>query len=436
MAMNTGGAANLGEQPGVTLAARAERRLVRQDPSFRHVVYTVQVAPVPPGTASRRTPLALALVLDRSGSMSGAKITTAKQAALRVINRLGPDDRAAVVIFDSDVEVLAEAEAATDAFKERVRAALAGVDARASTALHEGWLTGCNSIVDVATDGSGRLARCLLLTDGLANIGVQDPEQIASEAAGVRARTGIGTSTFGIGPDYDEGLLGPMATAGGGQFHHLRTPEEIDRTFGGELGELFSVRARQVRLELAADAGVMPEIVSDYWMQPAGEQAWAVTVGDLLAGEERPIVIRYAFPRYHQHDGCGVRARLVWTDDAGVHRGPWQELRFLYADHQACDAEERDPAAMHWVGLHHAWRAQRAAATLNRLGNYDAARQLVQAVARRIREYAGHDPELLAVIDELTRVEHMVAAPMAPMLRKETLYQSARASRFQRDFRE
>jgi Ca-activated chloride channel homolog len=143
--------------------------------------------------------------------------------------------------------------------KAAVGAALEGIGARGSTALHEGWLMGCREIADAdgleSTPGA-RLARCFLLTDGLANVGLTDPEQIAAQAAGVRQSARAGTSTFGIGLGYAEQLLGPMAVAGEGQFHHLRTPADMRRTFSGELAELFAVAASTVRLELRASPEV------------------------------------------------------------------------------------------------------------------------------------------------------------------------------------
>src|SRR5262249_11476289 len=146
---------------------------------------------------------------------------------------------------------------ATDVAKAHARAELARIEARANTALHEGWLTGCNALAP-AVDGelAAPLARCFLLTDGLANVGLTDPEQSAGQAGQVRARTGISTSTFGIGPDYDEHLLGPLAVAGGGQFHHLPGAAQLASTFVGELGGMLTVAAGRVRLELEADPGV------------------------------------------------------------------------------------------------------------------------------------------------------------------------------------
>ena len=65
--MNGDGAA--GGLPLVILEARPERRLIRPTGSFRHVDFAVQVGQAPAGAGRDRYPLALALVLDRSGSM-------------------------------------------------------------------------------------------------------------------------------------------------------------------------------------------------------------------------------------------------------------------------------------------------------------------------------------------------------------------------------
>jgi Ca-activated chloride channel family protein len=72
------------------------------------------------------------------------------------------------------------------------------VDSRGCTDLSGGWLTGCREIAD-HLDGE-QLARCLLLTDGLANRGIVDHDELARHATELRAR-GIVTSTFGIGRD-------------------------------------------------------------------------------------------------------------------------------------------------------------------------------------------------------------------------------------------
>jgi Ca-activated chloride channel homolog len=436
---NTGAATNPSGQPELSLEMRPERRLIRPNGgSFRHVEFRIRVASVKRPRPQDRSPLAISLVLDRSGSMHGDKIATARQAAMAVLDRLDERDLIAAVIFDDQVDVLQEAAPATAEVRARLRAEFSRVEARGNTALHEGWLTGCKAIVANAP-GPDRLRRCFLLTDGIANRGVTDTEQIASEAGGVRTNAGVGTSTFGIGLDYNEGLLGPMAVAGGGQFHNLREPAQIASTFLGELGELLAVAVRDVRLEIQGAAGTSAEMISPYWMQPLSnrDSAWSVTLGDLLGEEDRHAVVRFGFTIQRQDAVQTVRARLVWVGAAGQRTSSnWQELRFEYADHAARRAEPVQTEVQQLVGIQHAERAQRVAIERSRSGDMAGARQMLAGVARRIAEYAGDDPELQAAIAELRRAEEdLTVHGYAPAMAKEAYFASSLRSRGQRDLR-
>ena len=64
--------------------------------------------------------------------------------------------------------------------------------------------------------------RTLLLTDGLANVGITDVAELTHHASELRAR-GVSTSTFGVGNDFNEELLQGMAQAGGGHFYDIAT---------------------------------------------------------------------------------------------------------------------------------------------------------------------------------------------------------------------
>jgi Ca-activated chloride channel family protein len=424
------------------MAARPERTLIRPHGSFRHVNFHLSVANAPSTVSVDRSPVTIGLVLDRSGSMHGQKIATARMAALAVLDRLGEQDRVAAVVFDHEVDVLQEAAPASAEVKARLRAELKSIQARGNTALHEGWLTGCRVIAPESASGNG-LSRCFLLTDGLANVGVTDAEQIAAQAADVRANAGIGTSPFGIGSDYDEGLLGRMAVADGGQFHNLRSPAEIATTFLGELGELLAVAVRNVRLEIEAAPGTSAELISPFWLYQSSDGAarWSVSLGDLLAGEQRDVVVRFGFLQLQLGQAEGavqhVRARVAWTEAAAEHHTEWQEVFFEYADHAARTAERPDPDVQRVVGLHHAERAQRQAIERSRRGDIDGARQILQAVARRLAEYAGADPQLQDALAAVRAAErelgfHGYSAPAA----KEAYYASQLRTRGQRDLRQ
>jgi hypothetical protein len=423
--------------PLLHITATPERRLIAPSGSFRHIHFHIQVAAQPVTAAQPRPPLTIGLVLDRSGSMHGQKIATARMAAISVLDRLREQDRVAAVIFDHQIDVLQEAAPATAEVKARLRAELSSVQARGNTALHEGWLTGCRVIAPEAVTDD-RLSRCFLLTDGLANVGLTNAEQIATEAAGVRANAGIGTSTFGIGQDYDESLLGPMAVAGGGQFHHLREATEIATTFLGELGELLAVAARNVCLELQGGPGITAELVSAYWLSSPvnAEPQWLISLGDLLAGEARDVVVRFGFVGETQQMRQVLRARLRWTDASGEHTTPWTAVVFESANDAMRRAERADPSVLQVVGVHHAERAQRRAIELSRGGDVDGARKLLTTVAARIAEYAGADAQLQQAVSALHAAEqNLQIQGYAPLVAKEAYYGSQRRTRAQRDLR-
>lgn len=441
----------------LALEARPDQRLIQVSGCERFVDLQVIVprVPAPENSAEpKRNALALALVLDRGGSMQGEKLSTAKRAALAVIDRLEPRDRVAVVIFDDRIETIQPAAAATDELKARVRSLLAEVGARAQTALHEGWLTGCDAIAadDSAKNDSakadGQIARCFLLTDGLANVGLTDPERIAAQAADVRERAGISTSTFGIGLDYSEELLGPMAEAGGGTFHHLRTPDEIAKTFVGELGQLFTVVARQVRLELEVEPGMGVEVISGYYVKPqppetgANEASgseptrWSVALGDLVAGDEHHAIARIRFPSPERREQQGLRARLVWVDGGAERATDWRDLTFTYATDAECAAETPDPSVARYAGQHLSDHAMRTAIRRSKTGDLRGASHVLRATAASVHALQLSGAPLASELERL-RVTGaaMASGPLSPAVGKEAYFQAQARSSGKKDLR-
>ena len=324
------------------------------------------------------------------------KIGLAKEALREGIERLAATDRFSVVVYDNQVDVvspgrMADAEAKRDALRR-----LQAIEPRGSTNLGEGWLRGAEQVAS-ALDPEA-VNRVLLLTDGLANQGITDPAELERHAAGLRAR-GVSTSTFGLGDDFDERLLGAMADAGGGAFRFIGKPEEIPALIGSEVGELLEVTARDVELRIAGPDGLRVACLSPYPLEQGSREA-VLHVGDLVADQAVRFVLALGFPLGEVGREVGVELGLA---DRGGRLAGSLTLTWTFADGAANDQQPRDREVDRVVARTYADRALRDAVDLNRRGAWDEARATLLAVANRIRSYAGSDEVLRGIVAELER---------------------------------
>ncbi|WP_315817986.1 vWA domain-containing protein [Paraflavitalea speifideaquila] len=122
----------------------------------------------------KRVPLNISLVLDRSGSMRGDKIAFARKAAAFVVEQLGQEDVLSIVNYDDRVEITSPSAPVKN--KEALIKKILALQDRGSTNLTGGMLEGYTQVINTKKDGY--VNRVLLMTDGLANMGITDPEQI------------------------------------------------------------------------------------------------------------------------------------------------------------------------------------------------------------------------------------------------------------------
>ncbi|MFP4028700.1 MAG: vWA domain-containing protein [Candidatus Brocadiia bacterium] len=126
-----------------------------------------------------RTPINVALVLDKSGSMSGQKIAQARQAAIMAVNRLRSDDIVSVIVYDATVRVLVPATKAQE--KAAIIRKIRSLGASGSTALYGGVKKGGQEVRKFLS--RNRINRIVLMSDGLANVGPDSIPEIAGLGA-------------------------------------------------------------------------------------------------------------------------------------------------------------------------------------------------------------------------------------------------------------
>lgn len=403
------------DHPAVTIRARADRRYIRHnDRSHRFVL--VELAAPPATETRRRPPVNLAFVIDRSGSMSGQKLELAKRAVLEAIERLDDQDRFSVVAYDDQVQVVVERTSATGAARRDAIDRLRDLGPGGSTNLSGGWFAGCEQVA--ARQDAHAVNRALLLTDGLANVGIKDPGELAVHAGELRAR-GITTTTFGVGNDFDETLLQAMADAGGGHFYYIADADQIRDHIGSEVGETLEVVARNVTLDLVTADGLAVEAISPQRTTTRGNRT-AVAIGDLVADQALEIVLRLTFP----YGDLGRDVRVIVDIDGSTERLVW-----TYADDRTNDAQPRDRDVDRAVARQFAARARQEAVQRNRGGDYQRSRRALESTAARIRKYANGDPELRGLAEALVSEAQVFAAPVAEPSLKQAHFASANLAR-------
>lgn len=262
----------------------------------KEVYLYVQLNAAEAHKTEKRIPLNLSLVIDRSGSMNGDKIAFAKKAADFVIKQLNEEDILSIVQYDNIIEVILAAEKVKN--KEILLQKVAKIAARGMTNLSGGMMEGYNQTRKLKAEG--QVNRVLLLSDGLANEGVTDPEQLQLIAKKVFETDRIGLSTFGVGADYDEKLMTNLSENGGGNYYFIESPDQIPGIFAQELTGLLTVVAQNARLNITFPSEYFHAGKVYGYPYSLNGNVLTVSFNDVYSKEEKAVLIRLdliqAFP--------------------------------------------------------------------------------------------------------------------------------------------
>jgi len=234
-----------------------------------------------------RKPLNISLVIDKSGSMEGDKMTFVKEAAAFVVQHLKATDFISVISYSDDVEVTWQAAELRD--KNTLRAKIDGVFSQGSTNLSGGMLQGYSEVKTFYNEQYTN--RVLLLTDGLANEGIVEPEALCNIARSKNIEHNTTLSTFGVGADFNEDLLQQMAELGSGNYYFIESPEEIPEIFKEELEGLLSVVAQNSTLLIELPEGVKLQQVFGYEYEQDGRQV-RIAFKDLVSEEQKGVLLK------------------------------------------------------------------------------------------------------------------------------------------------
>lgn len=238
----------------------------------------------------KRTPVNVALVLDRSGSMQGPRIAAAKEAAGMALGRIASDDIVALVAYNHEVDVLAPARRLRD--QEGLSAHIRNLKADGRTALHAGVVAGSKEVQKLLSDT--RVNRVILLSDGLANVGPSSPKELADLGREL-GQKGISVTTIGLGLDYNEDLMQRLAAASDGNHAFVEHAEDLTKIFDAEFGDALSVAAQDIDILIECRIGFKPVRVLGRAAEISGNEI-RLKLNQLQGANERYVVVELEAP--------------------------------------------------------------------------------------------------------------------------------------------
>ena len=373
----------------------------RTEDEFLHIA--VRAPELPPAP---RPPLNLALVIDRSGSMASQdKLRHAQSAAEQLVGRLGPEDRVALVSYDEHVKVELPSTRASDV--RPVLAAIRALTTGGSTNLCGGLLEGVAELRRNLV--AEHLNMVVLLSDGLANVGVTDPREIARHAQRAREE-GVRITTMGMGLQYDEDLLTSIALEAGGNYYYVDQPESVGRHLDAELEELGRVAARDVQVRIELGEGVeVRELFGHAWHRDG--DVVVVPLRDLMSGQKRKIVLRLGVRGAPGEDRTLARVSLTCLDAATrvPQHTRGEPLAARFVDDAALVERNRDRDVLIQAEIVQNAAALDAAMQLQKQGDLQAAQELLAARylnSKTANETEYHDAEVERILARMKQVMH------------------------------
>jgi Ca-activated chloride channel family protein len=216
-------------------------------------------------------PLDLALTVDRSSSMKGAKIFEVKRSVRNMLDQLRAEDLLTLVFFDNKPEVLADGQDIGG--RAGIETALDRLSAQGGTTISGGLAATLERLM--ARHSPARVSSLVLLTDGHT---YGDEDRCFELAASARDR-GVSITALGLGLDWNRELLDRLAAISGGNSNFVEHPGDLQAVFDDVVLRLRATLASGMRMTLTPSSGV--RIVRAARVAPEIVEAFAVPTNEL-----------------------------------------------------------------------------------------------------------------------------------------------------------
>lgn len=331
-----------------------------------------------------RNPQALIFVVDRSGSMGDGRLDLVKNTIGEMVGRLSPLDYLAIVSFDTELEIHVPIRPVKDLNPQAIRRELQSLQPRGGTNIELGFAAGVMQAGFAPEDVESRI---VLLSDGHANSGHQDPAAFAKLAASSTEHL-IRTSTIGIGNGYDERILAALAESGHGNHFAAVELEEAVAGLQDELDGLLERSLTDISIKITTENEISGMKIIPVGFTRSVEKlsnGLSVRFGDQVSKEIRGYGFLVTLPRLRRELGEELSFNVqVSGTEIEKNQLVTQEskLTLEIADPEGFVAPAKDEDVTAEIMAYRLSEIKQAAADAAYSGNHELAKQIIRNAKR------------------------------------------------------
>jgi Ca-activated chloride channel family protein len=282
---------------------------------------------------ARHMPTDLVVILDRSGSMSGTKMSHARAAVRELIAQLGAEDRFGLVTYADGAGQPIGLEHPSADGRWRWRQIVDSIHAAGGTDMSAGLDLALGVVERSRT--ANRIPRVILISDGMANQGDASVSGLTGRARKA-AHAEYMLSTVGVGEDFNEDLMVAIADSGTGNYYYLQSAENLALVFMGEFDSARTTVASGLVVNIDPAPGVRVLDAAGYPLERSGAGV-RIRPGALFSGQQRRIWVTLGVPSGEPASIALGDFSLSYTDSGERHT-----LRFEDMPVVACVENRQD----------------------------------------------------------------------------------------------
>lgn len=267
---------------------------------------------VPKTEQKVHAPASVAIVIDTSGSMAGAKIKNARSAAAKFVEGLSDGDMVSLHTFSDAAEVRVAPVKLDARSRALLTSSISEISPEGGTNLFEGVRAA--GLAAMGAPEEYAVKRVVLISDGLATVGNTSRESMAliGEKA---AEHGVQITSVGVGLDYDEKALNTLSMSSTGRLYHLEDPAQLAGILSEEMSLLQGTRVTDAAIEIVAAPGVELLGVEGAKSTRTGATL-RVPLGSMFGGQHKEFIVRVRTTATEPGTRSIAGVRLLFQDPA------------------------------------------------------------------------------------------------------------------------